>query len=902
MTQEARLRAGRSRLLKSVPFLFLATAALHCADSSRGDGDDDPFSRPDDAGDGVAPSDAGTSFDGAPLDDGGDTATSDGSLPSVLPALREWKPDYRAPFAWSTQTRIVAPGTLTNEARTFAEDLAFATNGTLPQVVAGTLATAVVGDIVLDDGANDPSLAEEGYRVEIGRILRIKANSSTGVFWGTRTTLQLLRQSLTLSSGVVRDWPQYPIRSVLFDTGNPARHFPLAWWFNQIRDLSYLKIGEVMFYANNVAFSVDEHKALDAMARRYHVHLVPQVNMPGHLDASSDAPLPASYTLVDRFGVRVNGALDLTNPDAVQWAEQQALRYVDLFSGTIWHVGGDEYPRVGSNVGDVAAYPALANYAKSQYGSNGTPKDVYHAFLNRIGDLVGAHGKTSVRIWNDMLFPSTDIVALNKNLTIEWWEQYDGRLKPAEAAAAGNSLVNCNQKYLYYNEGDSHFYNATPKGIWEDFDPAIFPRDLTLPGGATDPHLLGIKLAQWTVKPVGQRQEQGQLERVMGPLYRAFAQRGWGSDKPYPTWAQVTGTVDAIGRAPGFIDTPATGDPGAQALAGSKGITFGGAVHAFRVMGDGSVVHDWSDGSLHTEVVAPAGTATGEPMAYPFLGKQQHIFVRGQDTHLRHFVTNKVSGGWISEDWTSSAVQSGAPLLTMSGDPAGFPYGGEQHVFARGDDGHLRHWWYASSDEKVHADDWGGGLTGTPMAFGWGVTKNVFARGDDGTLWHWWEQGSEPGRVHRVSWGGKLPADATPTGFGYADSELHVFARATNDHLQHFWYGADGQVHLDDWTVHAPQTLVAGNPVSFVSGAQQHAFFRDAATSDLVQILWSPGGGFTLENWTTLAQGTPVKPAADPFGHDAKDRQHLFARDATGRLQHWFYATSDNAIHREPWY
>ena len=241
-------------------------------------------------------------------------------------------------------------------------------------------------------------------------------------------------------------------------------------------------------------------------------------------------------------------------------------------------------------------------------------------------------------------------------------------------------------------------------------------------------------------------------------------------------------------------------------------------------------------------------------------------------------------------------------MLTMSGDPAGFPYSGEQHVFARGDDGHLRHWWYASADEKVHADDWQGRLTGTPTAFGWGVTKNVFARGEDGALWHWWTQESEAGLVHRASWGGKVPADASPTGFGYAGSSMHVFTRGTDDHLQHFWYDvSDGEVHRDDWTKHAPKTVVAGNPVSFVSGVQQHVFFRDGVTSHLMQVLWSPASGFTLEDWTTLAQGSPVTPASDPFGHDARTLQHLFARDASGRLQHWYYATADNAIHREPW-
>ena len=214
MMFDAKLRAGRSSLLRCAPLLF-AAAAVHCA---RGDGEERLSS---------ADPNNSAAADAGGLVDGGDPGTSDGTLPPVLPALRDWAPDHRAPFTWLAQTRVVAPASLTSEARTFAEDLAFATNGAAPQVVSLTPADAVAGDIVLGldaNDANDASLAEEGYQIEIGRILRIKARSARGAFWGTRTVLQRLRQSRTLSSGVVRDRPQNTVRPGLFDTGNPGRH------------------------------------------------------------------------------------------------------------------------------------------------------------------------------------------------------------------------------------------------------------------------------------------------------------------------------------------------------------------------------------------------------------------------------------------------------------------------------------------------------------------------------------------------------------------------------------------------------------------------------------------------------------------------------------------------------
>ena len=60
------------------------------------------------------------------------------------------------------------------------------------------------------------------------------------MFYGTRTLLQLLRQSYAVPRGRALDWPRYPQRGLMIDLGR--RIYPQRWIESHIRELAYLKL------------------------------------------------------------------------------------------------------------------------------------------------------------------------------------------------------------------------------------------------------------------------------------------------------------------------------------------------------------------------------------------------------------------------------------------------------------------------------------------------------------------------------------------------------------------------------------------------------------------------------------------------------------------------------------
>jgi hexosaminidase len=511
---------------------------------------------------------------------GGPAAAASNPRPLTIPALREWTGGTGG-FRLVRSSRIVLAwrdrATLRSVGSVFAADLRALTGRSVRLVSEAPGLRVRVGDICLRLGAGDPRLGGEGYRISIGRRILVAANDPSGVFYATRTLLQLVRQSPVIPAGFVRDWPRYPERGLMVDIGR--KYFTLRWLAHEVRELAYLKLNYLHLHfseAQGWRIESDGHpevvsaqhltkaqvRELLALAARYHVTVVPEIDMPGHLRAAL-ARHP-ELQLRDALGQSNPDALDYTLPSARRFAQDLIDEYLALFPGPFWHLGADEFPTalVPQPVG-TAPYPQLLTYAQKRYGPLANSQDAYLGFINWVDQIVRAHGKT-LRVWNDGL-PGANVVKLNPDIVVEWWQNPSGPLTgpgPQDLIDEGHSVLNAGWFPTYYvSSGDS---TTPPIGkpdmrwayqSWNvnQFYGAYFlnqtvtePPFTVAPG---EPRNLGSVLHEWNDNP--NVESEAQIADGIAPRLRVLAQKTWDTPPLAPSYDSFDSIMNTVGHTPG---------------------------------------------------------------------------------------------------------------------------------------------------------------------------------------------------------------------------------------------------------------------------------------------------------------------------------------------------------------
>jgi hexosaminidase len=387
----------------------------------------------------------------------------------------------------------------------------------------------------------------------VGASIRIQGGDSAGAFYGTRSVLQLLRQSPSIAAGTARDWPTKPERGLMVDQGR--KFFTVDWLRRHIKELAYLKLNVFHFHLSDTFdfrlqssthpeivsaqhYTTQQIQELVALGTRYHVAIIPEIDMPGHMNAIL-APHP-ELQLDNQSGQRDPYFLDLSEPGAYTLAQDLIGEYLPLFPARYWHVGADEY------VSNYAAYPQLLAYARGHYGASATAKDTYYGFINWVNDLVRAGGKT-LRMWNDGIKPGDGTINPAPNIIVEFWYNYG--LTPQQLLARGHTIANESWDPTYYVLGGDKPDNAWAYETWQ---PELFQGGGTI----TDPaRNLGSNVHVWCDNPNAETEDQ--IAAGIKYTLRVLAQQTWGSAKPAATYAAWLAIADAAGRSPGWpTDTP----------------------------------------------------------------------------------------------------------------------------------------------------------------------------------------------------------------------------------------------------------------------------------------------------------------------------------------------------------
>ncbi|GAA1551686.1 glycoside hydrolase family 20 zincin-like fold domain-containing protein [Kribbella lupini] len=463
------------------------------------------------------------------------------AVPQVLPALAGWQA-ADGQFELGRHSRVVA-NSARGEAATFVED-AREVVGRRLNVVQGK---AKAGDIVLAVDAKRSELGAEGYELSVGKTIAITAKTDAGVFYGTRTVLQLLKHG-QVPAGRVVDVPAYAERGV--GVCACLINVSTAWFERLVKDAAYLKLNQLWVelkvksdvHPESVEwgyYTKPQIAALQRLADKYHVTIVPEVNSPGHIEPwIRNRP---DLQLTDNTGAKQVSRLDITKPEAFDFLTAIIDENLRTFRTPYWHMGADEY-MLGS---DYAKYPQLLEYARAKFGPDAVPQDAFVDFINRVNAHVKAQGKT-LRIWNDGITDAAT-VPLDRDIVVEHW--LSGGVKPSKLIAEGRQVMN--SAYALYNVRGGFKTNA--QQLYDsNWTPLRFEGE-TLAGsnGVT-----GAKISLWPDNGSGNTENEIEAE-VRMPL-RLVAQATWSTVKPDPTYAAFTARADAVGRAPGFDNVDRT--------------------------------------------------------------------------------------------------------------------------------------------------------------------------------------------------------------------------------------------------------------------------------------------------------------------------------------------------------
>ena len=231
----------------------------------------------------------------------------------------------------------------------------------------GEVATA--GEVIL---AIDPAItagqrfAGQAYQLVVNEGVTISASTPDGIFYGTRTLLQMLKVGNgKLPCGTIIDHPDYARRMLMIDVAR--KPYPIWVLKDFVRIISWYKMNELHLHfsddsfgsysafriqskkfpglaAKDLSYSWEDLRDLQDFAELRGVTITPEIDMPGHANSIT------SYwpQLRNPKGLLGKDKIDVTNPKAAQIMESLVGEMIPLFDAPDFHIGTDEFG-IGGN-------------------------------------------------------------------------------------------------------------------------------------------------------------------------------------------------------------------------------------------------------------------------------------------------------------------------------------------------------------------------------------------------------------------------------------------------------------------------------------------------------------------------------------------------------------------------
>ena len=474
---------------------------------------------------------------------------SDTAKPFVIPELKEWRGE-EGYFVPTKETRIVCPKgnqELLRIAWMFSEDYQEMFGKKL-EVVEGK---ARKGDIEFAL-RKDKMLGKEGYAVRIRDRVSVTASEGIGIYWATRTLLQLSEQTVNhqLPRGLIRDYPDYALRGFMIDCGR--KFIPLHFLQDYVKIMAYYKMNTLQIHLNDNGFkqffendwsktysafrleseifpgltardgfyTKQEFINLQKQAEACFVEIIPEIDVPAHSLAFTH------YR--PELGSKEYGMdhLDLFNPMTYTFLDSLFKEYLEgeepVFRGKRVHIGTDEYSNKKKEV--VEKFRYFTDYYIRYIESFGKQACIW-------GALTHAAGETAVK---------------SENVLMNAW--YNGYADPKEMAKQGYQLISIPDGMVYIVPAAGYYYDyLNIEKLYEYWTPAHIGKEVFQ---EKDSAVIGGMFAVWN-DHVGNGISIKDIHNRTFPALQTLAVKMWtGKERTLP-FVQFNSQRKLLAEAPG---------------------------------------------------------------------------------------------------------------------------------------------------------------------------------------------------------------------------------------------------------------------------------------------------------------------------------------------------------------
>lgn len=492
--------------------------------------------------------------------------------PFVVPELKQWT-GKDGKFTPGKDTRIVCTSQnpeLLRIARMFADDY----QQMFGQTLSVAQGKATSGDFVLSLSA-DKKLGEEGYAIKISDRVTTSAPTPTGLYWSTRTLLQLAEQNQerSLPQGTIRDYPDYPLRGFMIDCGR--KFIPMAYLQDLVKIMAYYKMNTLQVHLNDNGFkqyfehnwdktyaafrlesetypgltardgsySKKEFIDFQKQAASNFVEIIPEIDVPAHSLALTHYK--------PEIGSKEYGMdhLDLSKPETYEFVDALFKEYLEgdnpVFVGKRVHIGTDEYSNAKKDV-----------------------VEKFRAFTDHYIRFVEGFGKQAV-VWGALSHAKGDTPVKSENVVMNAW--YNGYADPATMIKDGYQLISIPDGLVYIVPKAGYYYDYLNEPyLYKEWTPAHIGKAVF---DEKHPSILGGMFAIWNDHVGNGISVKDIHHRIFSPLQTLSVKMWTGAQTgiPYETFnekrallseAPGVNQLARIGKKPELVYERSTVAPG----------------------------------------------------------------------------------------------------------------------------------------------------------------------------------------------------------------------------------------------------------------------------------------------------------------------------------------------------